>query len=326
MKCGRTPKLRTAKSVDSFKSARKPRIAPSEKILPQSKDVHAAQKNSKSIPVNKLIKSKSLDEQSIALMEKAKGRLIEQASKKQKNIPIKRVKRHNEDLSVTELESRLIPYVLLDKRNPAELNADIFEDNPLHFQRGPETFRKPKKNESINQMMSFKSKRLRTLVRCVKEEECMQFSENLKRVFHKGVFNEDNDTDESVQQQGVARNYTNLRKAVDRYKLRNKGSAKSSYPRDSSIPQLILKSRKHKLPEEGKLQSQNSESEGDINRPVKNIKQESINVSRGQPKKTQAREDCGSKSSNSMEEELQGGEGSLGVGAQRRKSTSRPPK
>ena len=49
----------------------------------------------------------------------------------------------------------------------------------------------------------------------------MRMDENLKNKFHKGILNEDNDTDDSEQYKGVAKNYKNLKTALHNYTLRN---------------------------------------------------------------------------------------------------------
>ena len=208
-----------------------------------------------------------------------------------------RIRRPLAALSVAELEKKLVPYTMLDKRDPQELTAELFDRNALHFQRPPEFGRKTRRNEKVDQLLPFKSSRLQTMVRCVREEDCMTIDAKLKNVFHKGVLNEDNDTDDSVQQKGVARNFNNLRKAVDRYKLRRRGSQRMKDQREPSASQLELKSRRHHLP--GMGVSPRTQGDLELNRPTKNIKRHSL-ITDGRKKSVAS---TGRTHSNSMEEE-----------------------
>lgn len=299
MKAKTDPQFSKSKSLDQKAAAltKKPAISTTNpKMAPES------QKSE----VPSIRKSKSME------LRKATSKGLE----KPRGAKIQRYKRQEPSMTVAELEKKLLPYAMLDKRDPQELAAEIFDDNALHFQRLPDHSRKAKRNEKLSQLMPFKSNRLQTMVRCVREEECMAIDSKLKNVFHKGVLNEDIDTDESVQQKGVDRNYNNLKKALDQYKLRNRGSYRQ---KEQKIPasQLELKSRRHHLPE--LIGSTRTLSDHELNRPTKNIKRHSLLTDAA----NQSKASLDNKDTNSMEEEKNEGKSNMAEEKNRKKSKQR---
>ena len=280
---------------------------PKRRLSPQqtknaSKDIEGLQPALKTSQ-KRIVKSKTLDSKHFAASEQGtdKSKLVKPLRYKK----LDRVRRHADDkVTLVELQQRLTPYALLDKRNPREVTPELFDENSLNFQRDPEMSRKARKNVKDNKMMSFKSNRIKTMIRCVEEDKCMKIDNKLKNLFHKGTLNEDNDTDDSVQAKGIDMNYRNLKTALDQYKRKAVGKWKMS-AREVPLTQLEVKSRKLNLPDSN-IKLKNAESEADLNKPTKNIKRDGMLVKEKRTSRSRNL-DFGKgaerKDSNSMEEE-----------------------
>lgn len=182
---------------------------------------------------------------------------------------IRKIKRSEDDISLDKLADRLTPYSMLEKRDPNDMSPGLFEGHKLNYQNLPSVSRKPRKNKRESKLTAFESVRLKTLIRCVKEEDCMQIDDKLKDLFHKGILNEDNDTDESDQQNGVSRNFGNLKKALRTYKLRNMANRRLAENAENSH----LKKQQKRLQELLEKREDAEDSYNANNKPVKNLKQ-----------------------------------------------------
>lgn len=286
------------KPVDTTTKQSKPK--PAQKLTEKSPT--PAPKPSRSRPARSLTKCKSLDKETKAGVAAGQSKAVRKL--KYKNI--KRINRKADDMSLDKLAVKLTPYSLLDKRDPNEMSPGLFEGHKLNSQCLPATSLalKSRPNKRISKMMPFESSRFKTMIRCVNEDDCMQIDDNLKHVFHQGVLNEDNDTDDSVQLKGVNRNYENLRKALRTYKLRNTARrrlAEGAERHSSKKPRQKLAG----MMQEKKDYTDDSYS--GTNRPVKNLKRNSISSKKTErdhtTEKTLTEVTNERKDSNSMEEE-----------------------
>lgn len=238
------------------------------------------------------------------LNNKGKGAAGKAKSRKPRPANIKRITRDCDELTIDQLAQRIDHYTMLDKRDPQELSPNIYEGHRLNFQTSPSISKKSKRNNKINKMVEFESSRLKTMIRCVKEDECMQMDDKLKNVFHKGILNEDNDTDDSEQHRGVLRNYNNLKKALKNYQLRRTSRRMMPSSKDESQD-----SKAHR-----KLATTINDSDKQTNiisKPHKNLKKGSLkemkddedqtSVDQSSPNET--RENSTRKEKNGMEEE-----------------------
>lgn len=226
-------------------------------------------------------------------------KIQDKPTKKLKYRNLRRVTRPEDDISLDKLAERLTSYSLLEKRDPNEMSPGLFEGHKLNYQNNPSTSRKPRKNAKTNKLLAFESDRLKTLIRCVKEEDCMQIDDKLKTVFHKGILNEDNDTDESEQQTGVARSYNNLKKALRTYKLRNTANRQLAENAQNSH----LKKQQKRLHDLMIQRDDTEDSYNANNKPVKNLKKNEQNDASSQYSMTEAENESYRKDSNEMIEE-----------------------
>lgn len=232
-----------------------------------------------------------------------KGASIKSKPRKPRQSNIRRIARGHDELTIDQLAQRIDQYTMLDKRDPQELSPNIYEGHRLNFQTSPSITKKSKRNTKINKMVEFESSRLKTMIRCVKEDECMQMDDKLKNVFHKGIMNEDNDTDDSEQHRGVLRNYNNLKKALKTYQLRR--TSRRMMPNNKDESQDSKAHRKLATMNNSEIQNDN------ISKPHKNLKKGSLKemketedlTSVDQSSPNQTRENSKNIKKNGMEEE-----------------------
>lgn len=180
---------------------------------------------------------------------------------------LKRLNRPDKEMSLIELSAHVNESALLDKRKPRELslsNIDRWEGEYLpssafNSKLKKATILKPSVLEKV-MLTRYTSDRQSLLIRCVPDSVVKCPDDDLRLMFNKGIFNEDNDTDESTKMRGVTRNFAALKSGLRSMRLekrrdqRWKSSLRPPYgayfraagkPADcDEITHLVVKKRK----------------------------------------------------------------------------------
>lgn len=153
------------------------------------------------------------------------------ATKKKK---FRRHMRPRDDLELLELTDQMDTYFTLYKRDPTQIfdavDAVLHEEhqgNYLPSQR--EFFGRAKHKDARHSNMktlTFKSVRGEYRIPLVLDSDCVRVDKDhakLRDLYNQGIFNEDNDTDDSGREKGIERNFKHLQSALEQ----RKGSRRS---------------------------------------------------------------------------------------------------
>lgn len=153
------------------------------------------------------------------------------ASKKKK---FRRHLRPRDNLELVELTDQMDTYFTLYKRDPTQIfdavDAVLHEEhkgNYLPSQHGFLGKAKHKDARHANlKTLTFKSVRGEYRIPLVMDSDCIRVDKEhakLRDLYNEGIFNEDNDTDDSGREKGIERNFKQLQSALEQ----RKGSRRS---------------------------------------------------------------------------------------------------
>ena len=125
------------------------------------------------------------------------------------------------DLSLKELSEHVSEAALLDKREPREesksakpVSKNSYEPSAVAFRPSKKRVMKSNLTDKL-EFTQYSSDRQSLLIKCVAEDKAMKCEDPvLLSVYNKGIFNEDNDTDDSAKKKGVDRGFKVLKNGL----------------------------------------------------------------------------------------------------------------
>lgn len=134
---------------------------------------------------------------------------------------LQRMRRPDLEVSLVELSKHVEESALLDKRGPREQSGphidrragEYLPSSAFGARLKKSAILKPSVLEQVR-LARFASDRQALLVRCVPDALLKCADDELRGVFHKGIFNEDNDTDDSAKLRGVNKNFAALKSGL----------------------------------------------------------------------------------------------------------------
>lgn len=149
----------------------------------------------------------------------------------------KRFRRHmrpRDDLELVELTDQMDTYFTLYKRDPTQIfdavDAVLHEEHKGNYLPSQQEFLGKAKHKDARhanmKTLTFKSVRGEYRIPLVLDSDCVRVDKDhakLRDLYNQGIFNEDNDTDDSGREKGIERNFKHLQSALEQ----RKGSRRS---------------------------------------------------------------------------------------------------